>query len=159
MECLKTFTQYPDFLVPYKRYILDFMLVLCGAYLEEETASYRNTTSPEDEPRGYLNINPDDSLSIDERQMSHTTLWNWVKWLGGLTKFADYGINLLRQKQPNFSLHRDGFIVAPTKYKSDERKTLLERCYMLLKIAEEFEREFHRNIFHRLSNSLLEKPG
>lgn len=155
-SCGTTFTHYPEFLVPCKRYVLCMVLKLSERYVAQPETSYREVVAPGGMPCGYAE-RPDGS--IDERQLSHTTLWHWLTWLGGLTALSDQATDLLRQKDPGFELHRTVTPIAAAKHRSSERRNLLEQGASLLRTAAEFTRHFSRRIFPTLCNSARARPG
>jgi len=149
-SCHLTFTHYPEFLIPYKRYVLSTVLAMSERYVSEPAASYREVVAPQGEAVGYAE---GQDGGIDERQLSHTTLWYWLSWLGGLGTLADRAANLLRQKDPGFELHRAVAPIEPTKYRSTKRRDTLEQTASLLRTGAQFMRHFSRRIFPTLSNS------
>jgi hypothetical protein len=154
--CGATFTHYPEFLVPYKRYTVGTILELSERYEAEPETSYRKVVKPEGMALGYAE-NKDGT--IDERQMSHTTLWHWLSWLGGLTGLCDRAVDLLRQKDPGFELHRAVRPIFPGHYRSAARRRILEQAAALIRIAHCFEQLFSRRIFPTLCNSRPLVPG
>lgn len=154
--CKATFTHYPEFLVPYKRYVLSVMLGLGELYVTEPELSYRDAVRPEGIALGYAE---NEDGSIDERQTSHTTVWHWLTWLGDMTGLMNQGVYLLRQKDPGFELHRAGRPIFPGKYRSAKRRGILEQAAALLRTERCFMEAFSRRIFPRLCNSALVASG
>jgi len=117
--CGKTFTQYPDFALPYKRYTLPTILDFSSRYTESPTMTYRKTVRSAQ--LGYKG---------SERQLEHSTVHRWLTGLGGLTKTVAYAADTLLQIAPSSSacLYAARLPVEPAKYRSDERKSLLQRC-------------------------------
>jgi hypothetical protein len=72
--CQKTFTEYPPFALPNKRYVSFGIEQLCQEYIDDPLATYRKTASN----RGY---HSEDHSVIDERQLSHSTVWRWMTCL------------------------------------------------------------------------------
>lgn len=155
-SCEATFTHYPEFLVPYKRHLLSTVLAMGEVYVTDPEASYRDVVQPEEMPLGYAE---EEDGTIDERQMSHTTLWHWLTWLGNLTALADQAADLLRQKDPGFELHRAVTPVFPGKYRGMERRCILEQAAALMRTGRQFMRLFSRRIFPTLCNNALFAPG
>ena len=156
--CQKTYTHYPDFLVPYKRYVVSTIVELGELYVTEPELSYRDTVKPEGVALGYAE-NKDGT--INERQMNHSTLWHWVTWLGSgsLMSLGDQAANLLRQKDPGFELHREMMPILPDKYRSAKRRGILEQAAAFLRFGQQFTQFFSRCIFPQLCNSARLVPG
>lgn len=75
--CGRTFTAYPDFALPYKRYVLMDIEGLSEDYLENEK-TYQQTVSCEGEAIGY----EERDGKIDERQLSASTPFK-MAWFSG----------------------------------------------------------------------------
>ena len=149
-SCGRTFTHYPEFLLPHKRYVLGAIIGFAERYVNSPEASCRNALRPVTGALGYADK---DGGNIDERQMSHTTLWHWLGWLGAMTMLADQGLDLLRQKDPHFKLHRAITLFPARNYRSESRGNLLQQTAALIRVAHEFKHLFSRRIFPTLCNS------
>jgi hypothetical protein len=143
--------------VPYKRYVLPLILALSDRYVSEPETSYRAAVAAQDDvPLGY--VEKADG-AIDERQMNHTTLWHWLTWLGNFTALETQALDLLRQNDPAFALHRSLIPIVPGKYRSNGRRCLLESAASLLRTGVEFMRRFSRRIFPTLCNRRFTGAG
>jgi len=87
------------------------------------------------------------AAAIDERHFSHTTIWRWLGWLGRLRQPLRSALELIRQKDPRSTLHRQVCAVPALKYRTPARRTLLEHALRLLRAAALFGRLFHREFF------------
>lgn len=141
--CGRTFTDYPSFAFPHKRYVLMDIERFSRDYVEHEQQTYRQTASHNDMPIGYEER---DGI-IDECWFSHTTPWRWIGRLGAMKNTAAEARHLIRQKDSNSSIFREVFPVSPRKYQSLERKLLLQGARALLRAQEEFCRLFGHKIF------------
>lgn len=155
-SCGTSFTRYPEFLVPYKRYVLAAVAALSEQYLNEPETSYRDVVQPEGMALGYAG-NKDSA--IDERQLSHTTLWRWITWLGSMPGLTNQAVDLLRQRDPGFDLHRAVSPIFPGKYRSVKRRGTLEQVAELIRTGRRFAEHFSRRVFPTLCNSALVAPG
>jgi hypothetical protein len=149
-SCGRTFTHYPEFLLPYKRYVLGAILDFAQRYVNSPEASCRAAVHSDAGALGYTET---EEGGIDERQMSHTTLWRWLACLGAMTALADQGMDLLRQKDPHFELHRAVTMFPAKNYRSKSRKNLLQQAASLLQVARDFRRLFSSRLFPTLCNS------
>ncbi|MCP4370110.1 MAG: hypothetical protein GY797_18655 [Deltaproteobacteria bacterium] len=142
--CKKTFTQYPDFALPYKRYTLPTIMEFCGRYTECEKATYRKVRI--DNLLGY-----EDS----EKQMEHTTIHRWICTLGDLQMTSAKAVDLILQANCLSTICRDmaKLSINPKKYQTPERKTLLERCRRLFRIEALFLVIFKISIFPKLATT------
>ncbi len=144
--CEGTFTIYPAFLLPYKRFITPSIRVLCQKYLSMGESSYREIVHPEGSHYAYR----DD----DNKELSHVSLWNWFKGLSSFTQYARKGIQLLFRAVPDCSIHRDVIPINPRKYRSDDRKHCLEQTELVLRVIDYFdEHNIDVNIFPTTMNT------
>ena len=76
--CQKTFTAYPPFAVPHKRFVLSDIEKLCQRYLKDRQETYYSTVSNEGSPIGY-----DEGTDSEVNHfLAPSTLWRWISWLG-----------------------------------------------------------------------------
>jgi hypothetical protein len=126
--CNETFTVYPQFLLPYKRFITPSMLLLCHNYLCQGEASYRDIAHPDKSQYAYQNNH--------SQEFSHVTIWNWFKGLFPFTKNIHKVIMLLFRADPNCSIHRELIPINSCKYRSEARKICLEQVEPVLRISQ-----------------------
>lgn len=140
--CGKTFTAYPDFALPYKRYTLPTIMIFCGEYVNDDRMSYRKLIQKT--PIGY----PE-----SENQLDHTTVFRWTGTFGCLTEIISKGQDLVLQKNPASDICRDlaNLSVHPGKYRSVARKNELLRCRRLLGIEKIYRHLFDISIFPNLA--------
>jgi hypothetical protein len=132
--------------LPYKRFVSE---VVCGKSIQflEPGCSYRDTV------RGQGR-----SLVYDDRQreplaergaaVAPSTVWRWLSWLGdGLTRTLQAARELLRERAPHHTLHRELWAVSPYKYRSESRGQTLRRALEFTVVAELFPPLFGKAIF------------
>ena len=73
-KCGKTFTDYPDFILPYKCYTLQTIIEYTKMYVEDDTTTYRKII--QQNSVGY----PD-----SENQMEYSTIHKWISTIGSFT--------------------------------------------------------------------------
>lgn len=122
--CGGTFTDYPSFAVPYKRYVRDDLEALSARYVEEDHVSYRSVVRPGGSATGYED-NP-------ECQLEHSTVWKWLGWHATQDKHAAGMLEWIRCRNSSHGIFRTMLPVAPRKYRSDRRKRELEQARLLL---------------------------
>lgn len=144
--CGKTFTDYPSFALPHKRYILMDTERFSGDYVEDEEQTYRKVVYPQDTEISYKE--PDDKGVV--RSLVPSTLWRWISSLGSMKETLGQALHLIRQKDPTSSIFREIFPVSPHKYQSSQRKMILENARRLLRTGLEFHRLFGHKIFPHL---------
>ena len=83
----------------------------------------------------------------DLRQLSHTTLWRWLGWLGGMTVLLATVSKLIRDKDPAGTFFRRPYALDPRRYRSEQRRQVLQNAARLLDAAEEFQRLFGVGFF------------
>ena len=117
------------FALPRKRFVQPPVLEKAGEYLGTEQ-SYRKTVEDKGMPIMY-----DDRKPTKERQpqgLAPSTVWRWLSWLGGMPGTLRAAWDLIRQKEPNSTLHRQPWAVSPAKYRSEKRRdTLVEAMQVL----------------------------
>ena len=130
--CKGTFTVYPKFLLPYKRFITPSILLLCQQYLSKGEETYRDTAHPDKSQYLYENN--------DSQEFSHVSIWNWFKGLLPFAKNAHKAIALLFRAKPDSALHREVIPINSRKYRSESRRACLEQVELILRIAAELGR-------------------
>lgn len=141
-ECGKSFTAYPDFALPYKRYTLPTIMAHCGGYTENERVTYRDLV--QNSSLGYPEC---------EKQLYHTTVFRWTGTLGGFAGIIAKAQDVILQAKPMSTICRDlaNLSVNPKKYRSDARKQALSRCRRLLGAEKNFRAVFGISIFPDLA--------
>jgi len=142
--CGRTFTEYPAFALPYKRYVLMDIEGLCEDYLENEK-SYQETVSCEDGAIGY----EEKVGKVDERQLSPSTPWRWLDLLGSMNNTLTGALNLIRQKAPDSYIFRQLLPLSRCKYRTQKRKIILQNAWKLLQANQIFQHLFGDKIFPR----------
>jgi hypothetical protein len=144
-ECGKTFTYYPDFALPYKRYTRPTITSFSQVYLEDEASSYRKALIVDGSEPGYQNEN---------RMLAPTTIHRWNTTLSQLIKVAQKALDLIFEQNPaaNIDLQLDRLRVASRKFKSQTRQQQLLNACRLLKIEAVFTTNFHVSIFTELAS-------
>jgi hypothetical protein len=83
--------------------------------------------------------------------LAPSTIWRWLSWLGGLPKTLRAAWELIGQKDRGSTLHREPWAVAPAKYRSTQRQTVLQRAMQLITAGSLLERLFGEEIFPRFA--------
>lgn len=138
--CKKTFTVYPDFALPYKRYALPLMAGLSEKYVDSD--------------EGYLQCCREGLHRIgypDGRLLAETTIWRWVGYIGDMRHTLSRALEMLQQKLPGTHAFRKIRDVLCGKYRSENRKNILNVAWQLLNIRPEYEQIFGRPIFPRFA--------
>ncbi len=133
--CNSTFTYYPQFAIPHKRYVNENIMSLSRQYVEDDRSTYRNVVRYRGLAIGY-EIDKD---KIDERLFVGTTLWRWLGFIGSLENTLRDALDLIRQKSPTSEIFREAPPLNPRKYRSEERRKLLQRCMELFNVENEFK--------------------
>lgn len=142
--CNVSFTYYPEFALPYKRYVKDEVLRLSLNYVEDDRATYRKVVKEGESAIGY----DSEGAKIDERQLEGSTVWRWLSYLGSLKELLEKALDLIRQKAPSSKIFRESIHpIHGRKYESDDRRAVLGFALRLIKGQEEFKRVFFRSIF------------
>ena len=142
--CKKTFTVYPRFVLPRKHYVRGHLEQLSKIYLDKPEQSYRKVVTVQGTAIGYAELS---AGQIDERQLSPSTVWRCLSFLGSLTETLSQAQRLIREKAPETSFFRNLIPIIAKKYRSTKRKYLLETAQKLLGAAAEFKKYFGYGIF------------
>jgi hypothetical protein len=138
------------FALPRKRFVQPPVLEKAGEYLGTEQ-SYRKTVKHQGMPIMY-----DDRTPAKERRpqgLAPSTVWRWLSWLGGMPGTLRSAWGLIRQKEPNSTLHRQPWAVSPAKYRSEKRRDMLVEAMQVLAVDRVCQRLFGKGIFPRYAIS------
>jgi hypothetical protein len=141
--CHRTFTHYPDFAIPYKRYVKDALMPLSRKYLEEDHATYASVVRKEEDAIVYKSS---DSKKY-ECQLAGSTVWRWLAYIGSLTEAIRRALRMIREKDPSSGIFRQIQPVKARKYRSNERKRVLQQCIRFFTAEKELGRLFSGSIF------------
>ena len=138
------------FALPRKRFVQPPVLEKAGEYLGTEH-SYRKAVEHRGMPIMY-----DDRGSAQQRQpvgLAPSTVWRWLSWLGGMPGTLRAAWGLIRQKEPNATLHRQPWATSPQKYRSRKRRETLIVAMQVLAVDRICGRLFGEGIFPRYAIS------
>ena len=133
--CGKTFTQYPSFALPYKRYVSQQIMERTLSYLQDDTMTYERATLEQDTVATKGRSPPGQPMPVFHQdpgkapRLAPCTVHRWVTTLGGLKNTLQAATHLLLEKDAD--IHRQAFDVLARKYRSRERKQLLQDCLRL----------------------------
>jgi hypothetical protein len=136
------------FALPHKRFVKHTVCARSKDYLGRD-ASYRDTVRHQGRP-----IFHDDTGrhgGADEEHgppaLAPSTLWRWLSWLGGLSETVRAACQLIRQKQPGEILHREAWPLPLHKYRSANRRKVLQQAMRGIVVNQMFQGLFGREIF------------
>jgi len=115
--------------LPHKRFVKRPVLEKASEYLGTDH-SYGKTVEDEGMAIVY-----DDRAATDKRipvGLAPSTVWRWLSWLGGMPGTLRAAWGLIRQKEPNATLHRQPWAVPLGKYRSVQRQETLQQAMQLL---------------------------
>jgi len=149
--CKATFTDYPPFALPFKRYVVSDIEQLCSSYLDDPSATYRKCVSHEKSAIAYHS----DHNAIDERQLSHSSLWRWVTFFGNMHERLASSLDLIHQKCPDPVFTRSLFMnpISRHKFHSQVRKIILQTAQNFLISQTLFETIFGTYCFPRFGTA------
>lgn len=122
------------------------MLEKAGEYLGTDR-SYSKTAKHEGMPIMY-----DDRIRTEKKQpvgLASSTVWRWVSWLGGMKNTLRAACELIRQKEPKATLHREPWALPSWKYRSQAQQSTLQRAMQLFAADRLCEGLFGQGIFPR----------
>jgi len=140
--CNITFTQYPWFAIPYKRYMLPTIIDLCWQYLENALLTYRKLVEvwcPVEHKSGMI--------------LQHSTIHRWITTLGCYSVIIRESQKLIFKADPSLSIVKDlsNISVFGRKYKNSDRKTILINCKKLICLEKVYTAIFGVSIFSSLA--------
>jgi len=138
--------------LPRKRFSKQPVLEKGGEYLGTDH-SYAKTVVDQ---REGLPIMYDDRTPAGLEKASGlapSTVWRWLSWLGGMPATLRGVWDLIRQKEPDATLHRQAWAVSPRKYRSEKRRDVLLQAMQLLAVDRVCEGLFRAGIFPRYATS------
>lgn len=136
--------------MPRKRFVQPAVLEKTGEYLGTEH-SYRKTVEHQGMPIMY-----DDRQPTRQRLpvgLAPSTVWRWLSWLGGMPGTLWAAWDLIRQKEPNATLHRQPWAVSPAKYRSEKRRETLIEAMQVLVVDRVCQGIFGQGIFPRYATA------
>jgi hypothetical protein len=136
--------------LPRKRFVQPLVLEKAGEYLGTEH-SYRKTVQDKGMPIMYDNRKPTKERLPEG--LAPSTVWRWLSWLGGMPGTLRVAWNLIRQREPNSTLHRQLWAVSPAKYRSQQRRETLVEAMQVLAVDRVCQRIFGKGIFPRYATS------
>jgi len=144
--CNRTFTVYPDFAFPFKRYALPFILARCAAYVADEARTYREGVQEGGAPMSHEDAD-------GGMELRASTLWRWVDTLGRLPVTVREALNPIKQKDPSTNLFRalGQLRIREGKYRSETRKRILLCCRALGIVDRVYVRLFGKSVFPELA--------
>jgi hypothetical protein len=148
--CGKTFTQYPPFALPHKRYVRYVVEERAGKYVRGETCTYEESVKARGGAIGYASVR--DGV-IDERHFVPSTVWRWLSFLGELKETLRRAHGLIRAKAPSSELFRKATSINPRKYRTTGRRNVLRSALRLMNAGQEYRRLFGRDIFPELATA------
>ena len=146
--CNCTFTYYPDFSLPFKRYPKDSILPLAEKYVEENTTYQEVVQNDDGSPISF-------ESSGGDRSLGGSTIWRWLDSVGSLKDRLMRAFDLIRQKSPSSTIFREIRPILSGKYKSESRKILLGFCQRFFIAEAEFKRLFFISIFPKFATGFL----
>jgi len=160
-RCGKTFTDYPPFALPHKRFVKSQILERSLLYLQDPTMTYQQATcelvlgrangrSPPRQPLPVFYPDPEQATS---RGLAPSTVHRWITTLGSLKKTLQAATSLLLDKDAG--IHRQAVDVAARKYRSQERKNRLQDTLRLFHAEAAYRAWFGCSIFPYLATICL----
>lgn len=105
--------------------------------------------APQGRVIGY--VTPPNQKKIDERALHRSTLWRFLAFLGLQTAALQTGLQLWSEHDPLSRMHRFVGAVAPHKYRSEQRREILQTGRRLLHLVDRWDRAFAEPFFPRFA--------
>ena len=152
--CGETFTLYPDFALPNKRYVREDIFKRSLCFVENENMSYRQVVK--DAGKAIFHGNPEkleETISkyglgaIGSREFAHSTVHSWLTTISGFKEATNKALHMIRTKSSTSKIFRKIQPVFPRKYRSRKRKEILQMAFQFLKTENEYKAIFKISIF------------
>lgn len=145
--CEHCFTWYPDFALPYKRYVKDSIVQMSRKYVEHDQITYNQAVQHQSSLIAYAT-----DEGVQERCLAGSTVHRWLSWIGGTLKEPlSRALELIRQKDPSCSIFRQIRPVASIKYRSPNRRSILDSAIRFLAAEGVYDCLFGQSIFPRFA--------
>lgn len=141
--CDKTWTQYPEYALAYKRYTKEDLREFTSKYLEGDLMTYRKSV----QKRGLAIFHEGIEGENEGKSLSPSTVWHWLGFTGSLLLLIADCLAMIKEKSPESGVFRKIFAVNSRKYRSDERREILQNSMKMLAVEEEYVKIFSRPIF------------
>ncbi len=136
--------------MPHKRYARPDVCRLANRYVSADGVSYRGGVQVRRMAVCYGD-GGGDVQAIDDRVLWPSTLHRWISFVGGLRDTLQRAWRLIRAKSPACDLFRSPVVVPCWKYRSAERREVLQTCGRVLGIDRAFQARFGVSIFTHLA--------
>jgi len=143
--CRGTFTEYPAFARPHKRYVASEIEGRSRNYMADEDATYQKAARD----KAMAVCHPIESTTGRESHLCASTVWRWVGFLGKLKEAVRRAVRWVRQRDCRSAFPRSAYPVPARKYRSQARRQVLGRCLQLLALQDFLRRRFAVSIFPR----------
>jgi len=145
--CGQCFTWYPDFALPCKHYVKDSIVQMSRKYVEDDKTTYNQVVQHQSSLIAYTT-----DKGIQEPCLAGSTVHRWLSWIGGSLKAPlTIALDLIRQKDPSCNIFRHVRPLAPKKYRSQNRRSLLDSAIRLFVAEQEYNALFGASIFPRFA--------
>ena len=148
--CNDTFTHYPPFAIPHKRYVQASVFACAHSYLDEDRKTYRQASQREGRP---IFFKGDSADTIDDRTLAPSTIHRFIVFLAGLGRTLRTALRLIREKSPSAGIFRRLYPVGSWKYQSVARKHELEDTHQLLAVEASYRALFGPSTFTELATA------
>jgi hypothetical protein len=148
--CNETFTLYPAFAVPHKRYVQASIFAGVHRYLDADRTTYRQAAQREDRP---IFFEGDAADPLDDRTLAPSTIHRWIVFLAGLGRTLRTALRLIREKSPCADIFRRLFPVGSWTYRSLARKHELQTALQLFAVEASYRALFGPSTFTELATA------
>lgn len=142
LGCKQTFTEYPEFALPYKRHVKTTVMALSRKYVGDEgdrpgRVTYEAAVKVDGLRLGYV----DHAGAALDNYLAPKTVWRWIGFLGA-GKWLEQVLVMIKETAPETDIFRQIKPVSPDKYRREARKLLLSRCLKFLEAGALFQKLF-----------------
>lgn len=132
----------------YKQFVSQTLLDKAKDFLGTDK-SYRETVRHQRRSLVY-DDRQDHPLAERGAALAHSSVWRWLSWLGGLTETCRRAYQLIGEKDPQSTLHREVIPIDPKKYRDDAecpRHQLLQQAGRMVLVEAVFHLQLGKRIF------------
>lgn len=143
--CGETFTYWPEFAIPYKRYTRQEIEERVRRYVEDEARTYEEAASENGRPIIHevgpggppVRMAPPVRGMKDEplpSSLARSTVWRWVGILGKQEAELREAMAIVSRMDPNVELHRVVLVIRPAKFRLPEREGMIKTAAWFLRV-------------------------
>jgi len=137
-------TVLPEFALPHKRYVLPDLVDASQRFLLDDAATHESSTKIDGQPVFH------DTTGVSR---APSTVHRWIGFLGSLVTLLGNATELAMEANPAFSPLAEMLHFSTRRYRTDDRREVLERAHRLLRVRSSLLQTIKREIFPTIATA------